>query len=255
MGEKAVKKIKIMSIIVIICMILLLSTKVYAAERFELQISSEASNLNPGDTFTVDIVLDNMNVTSGDQGIGAYSAKITYDTSVLELVSVEQEEGWEVMENENNIVALTSNGEVAKERTKTATGTFKVKDNAKLGETSISLENISGSSGEATIAGTAVSKVITIEEKREENEENNPSGGDNTIGEGNNVGEENVVDNNVGENEIVIRNNTSIPTNVDSTTTAGKELPYTGLRNIAIIGILILIITSIVFYIKYRRAV
>ena len=179
------KKIKIMSIIVIICMILLLSTKVYAAERFELQISSEASNLNPGDTFTVDIVLDNMNVTSGDQGIGAYSAKITYDTSVLELVSVEQEEGWEVMENENNIVALTSNGEVVKERTKTATGTFKVKDNAKLGETSISLENISGSSGEATIAGTAVSKVITIEEKREENEENNPSGGDNTIGEGN----------------------------------------------------------------------
>ena len=69
MGEKAVRKIKIISIIAIICMILLLSTKVYAAESFELQISSEASNLNPGDTFTVDIVLDNMNVTSGDQGI------------------------------------------------------------------------------------------------------------------------------------------------------------------------------------------
>ena len=249
------RKVKTISIMIIMSIILLLSTNVYAAESFELQISSEASSLNPGDTFTADILLDNMDVTSGDQGIGAYSAKITYDTSVLELVSVEQATGWEVMENENNIVALTSDGEVVKERTKTATATFKVKDNTKLGETSISLENISGSSGEVTISGTAVSKGITVEEKREENNNNTTVGGNNTIGRDNTVEDENVVDNNIGENNIDIRNNTSIASNVDSSTTAGKELPYSGLRNIVIMGIVILIIISIVFYIKYKKAV
>ena len=61
--------------------------------------------------------------------------------------------------------------------------------------------------------------------------------------------------NTVEGNDIVIRNNTSIPTNVDSSTTDGKELSYTDLTNIAIMSKVILIITSIVFYIKYRGAV
>lgn len=250
------KKIRLISLITILCTIFLLSTTVYAAESFELQIVSSSASLNPGDTFTVDIVLDNMNVTSGDQGIGAYSARITYDTTILELVSVQQATGWEVMENENNLVALTNDGEVVKDRTVTATATFKVMDDAVFGDTTISLENISGSSGVATIAGTPVSKTITIEEKNEDNEDGNTTGGDNTAGDNNTVGGNNEVgENNVTGNNIIIRNNTSISSNADSSTTANKNLPYAGFTRVAIIGIVILIMASIVFYIKYKRAV
>ena len=252
------KQMKLISIVTFICIILIsLTTLTYAVdESFELQLNSLTKEVVLGNTFEVDIVLDNMNVTSGDQGIGAYSARITYDTTILELVSVQQATGWEVMENENNLVALTNDGEVVKDRTVTATATFKVMDDAVFGDTTISLENISGSSGVATIAGTPVSKTITIEEKNEDNEDGNTTGGDNTAGDNNTVGGNNEVgENNVTGNNIIIRNNTSISSNADSSATANKNLPYAGFTRVAIIGIVILIMASIVFYIKYKRAV
>ena len=159
------KRIKLLAILSILCIILtLFSTNSFAEgeESFDLELEASSTTLNPGGTFSVDIIIDNMNITSGDQGIGAYTAKLTYDTEVLELVSVQQQTGWEVMENEGNIVALTTDGEVVKDRTLTAKATFKVKEDAQLGNTEISLESVSGSSGTATIQGTGVSARIQV---------------------------------------------------------------------------------------------
>ncbi len=221
-------------------------TKSYAADEiFELQLETSSATVHPRDSFSVNIILDNMNITSGDQGIGAYQAKIVYDTNILELVEVTPANGWEVLENEGDMVANTSNAEVVKERTYTATIQFKVLENAVLGDTTISLESIQGSSGTTTIDGTGVSGIVKIEEVAEENP---PVDDDNQDDNQNN---EQKPSNNGGTTN---RNQVGT-TNIDPSGTSNKTLPKTGITNIIIIAIAIVIITAIIFYIKYRRAV
>ena len=243
------KQMKLISIVTFICIILIsLTTLTYAVdESFELQLNSLTKEVVLGNTFEVEIVLDNMNVTSGDQGIGAYNAKLTYDTEVLELVDVQQQAGWEIMENEGNIVALTTDGEVVKNRTLTAKATFKVKEDAQLGDTEISFESVNGSSGKTTIQGAGVSTTVQIVEQNI-----NPGDDENTIEEGNTVENDNTVGENSSSRNNVIKNNMSIQSNVDSTTTANKALPYAGFTGILIIIIAILIVVAIIFYLKYR---
>lgn len=280
------KQIRLLIIISILCMILtLFSTFSYAeGESFELQLSPSSIDLNPGNTFSVNIVIDNINITSGDQGIGAYQAKIIYDTNVLELINVTAATGWETLENEGNMVANTNDGEVVKERTNTATINFKVKDDAADGNTSISLESIQGSSGYTTIDGTGISTTINIQEESNDDNQNttggnnttgnnNTTGGNSTSGNENTAGGNNTTGNNttggnsnVGGNNSTtsgnssnvnssIRNNISISSNVGSSTTANKTLPYAGFTSIIAIAITISIISAIIFYIKYKRAV
>ena len=273
------KRIKLLAILSILCIILtLFSTNSFAEgeESFDLELEASSITLNPGDTFSVDIIIDNINVTSGDQGIGAYQAKIIYDENVLELVNVTAAFGWEVLENEGNMVANTSTGEVVQERTTTATINFRVKDDAEIGNIVISLESIQGSTGYTTIAGNVITEIVAVEEENNDDNNNttgedNTTGNDNTTGGNNSTGNDNTVggnnstgnDNTVSGNNTVggnntntpTRNNTSISSNLDSSTTANKTLPYAGFTSIIAIAIVISIIVAIVFYIKYKRAV
>ena len=182
------------------------------------------------------------------------------------------------------MVANTSTGEVVQERTNTATINFKVKDDAEIGNTTISLDSIQGSSGYTTIDGTGILSTINIEE--ENNNDNNTTGGNNTSGNNNTTGGNNTSGNNNttggnntsgnnntagGSNTVEnnsttggngssdntsIRNNTRVNgSNVDQSTTANKTLPYAGFTSIIAIAVVISIISAIIFYIKYRRAV
>ena len=264
------KNIKVVVILTIVCiMVLVILTNSYAAEgdTFELQLIASTSTLNPGDDFTVNLTLDNIKVTGGDQGIGAYQTKILYDTDILELVSIAPASGWEVSQNEGNIIANTSNGQVVKQKTNTAIINFKVKDNVTSDNTTISLESVSGSSGE-TIIGKGVSAKINITGKQEENKpsEDNQTENENTVSGNNQAGNNNSTDtnnqtgtnnivggNNLITNNIPVKNNTIINcSNIDKTTTANKSLPKTGFTNIIVLAIVILSIVSIVSLIKYK---
>ena len=264
------KRIKLASIITILLVVFaMIAPKSYAAdESFELQLEASSTTLHPGDSFSVNIMIDNMNVTSGDQGIGAYQAKIIYDTNALELVNVTPATGWEVLENEGNMVANTSNAEVVKARTHTATINFKVLDDVTLGDTTISLESIQGSSGTTTINGTGISEVVSIEEESSNPpiDDDNPSGDNNTVGDDNTTGDDNTVgdDNTAGNNNNnnnnaggsnTNRKQISTSSKNNQATTSNKVLPYAGIRNAIIIAIGVVIVTAVVFYIKYRRAV
>lgn len=253
------KRIKLAVMITIILVIFAMITpKSYAAdESFELQLEASSTTLHPGDSFSVNIMIDNMNITSGDQGIGAYQAKIIYDVNALELVGVTAATGWEAFENEGNMVVNTSSGEVVTERTHTATINFKVLDNVTLGDTTISLESIQGSSGTTTIDGTGIAEVVSIEE-----ETTNPPIDDNNPSDDNNnppVDDNNPSDDNnnpPADNNGGTTNTNQIGTsNSAQSTTSNKVLPYAGIRNILMIAIGAAIIVAVVFYIKYKRAV
>lgn len=259
------KRIKLAVMITIILVIFAMITpKSYAAdESFELQLEASSTTLHPGDSFSVNIMIDNMNITSGDQGIGAYQAKIIYDANALELVGVTAATGWEAFENEGNMVVNTSSGEVVTERTHTATINFKVLDNVSLGDTTISLESIQGSSGTTTIDGTGIAEVVSIEEEttnppiddnNPSDDNNNPPADDNNPSDNNNPSDDDntpPADNNGGTT-----NTNQIGTsNSAQSTTSNKVLPYAGIRNILMIAIGVAIIVAVVFYIKYKRAV
>lgn len=259
------KRIKLAVMITIILVIFAMITpKSYAAdESFELQLEASSTTLHPGDSFSVNIMIDNMNITSGDQGIGAYQAKIIYDANALELVGVTAATGWEAFENEGNMVVNTSSGEVVTERTHTATINFKVLDNVSLGDTTISLESIQGSSGTTTIDGTGIAEVVSIEEEttnppiddnNPSDDNNNPPADDNNPSDNNNPSDDDntpPADNNGGTT-----NTNQIGTsNSAQSTTSNKVLPYAGIRNILMIAIGAAIIVAVVFYIKYKRAV
>lgn len=250
------KKIKIISILVLL-IITSLTINTYAAteESFELKLETSIGSINPEETFSINIVLDNIKVTTGDLGIGAYSAVIKYDTNILEIVNATAATNWEIMTNEGNIIANTKNAEVVKEKQNTATIEFKVKKTAKLEDTEIKIENIEGSSGLTTINGKGISKKVTIKEKQAEkpndNNQNTNTPNQNTPNQNTNTPNQNIQGNN-NQHQQNIGENKNISTNTNKKAT---KLPYAGVSNILKILLVTVIITTILIYIKYRRAI
>lgn len=254
------KKLAIISVIIITILSIFNISKAETTETFELYLETNNKKIEPGKEFSADIILDNIAVTSGDQGIAGYTAKIVYDTNVLELVSVKSND-WEVMENEGNIIVNTKDAEVVKERTITAQATFKLKDSAKSGKTTINLDNIEGTSGITTIKGTTRNLEMQIVINKPSNNTNNTGNTTgNTTGNisGNNtsnmIGNTNTSGNSVNGNNINTSKNV-ITGNIEKPSTSKQpSLPYAGVRNV-VIGIAVVIaVIAIYFYIKYRRA-
>lgn len=210
--EKNLKIKKIISIILVALMIF--STKVCAAntDSYTTTISTANMQVKRGDTITVAIGLKDIAIESGDKGIGAYTATLNFDTSVLEYIKSDSTDAWEApFYQGGNLTGNTKDGEVVKENGNIGTITFKVKDNAKLGDTTISLNNFSGSNAKTDVPTEDVSIKITVRDNKTNNENsNNHNGGNNQNGNGNHSS-------NQGDNSI-----------------KGGKLPQTGETNIGV---------------------
>ena len=65
-----------------------LTTKAYAAnDSFKTTLQSSSSNVQTNKEVTITIGISDISIESGDKGIGAYTAKVDFDSSVLEYVS------------------------------------------------------------------------------------------------------------------------------------------------------------------------
>ncbi len=151
----------------IILMILLMvcTAKVYAvSDSFHTTLTINNSQAKRGDTITVTIGLKDIAIQSGEKGIGAYTAEIQFDSSVLEYVSVNGTDKWEApLYQDGFITSNTKDAKVVNTAQSIATITFKIKENAKLGETSIALKNFSGSTaGSDILASSNGSTKLTI---------------------------------------------------------------------------------------------
>ena len=153
---------KIIGIILII--MLIFSQNVYAFnDSFKTNLSVNTSQVKKGENVTVNISLSDIAIESGEKGIGAYTAKIDFDSSVLEYVSTGGTQNWEApFYKEKMIVGNTSNGEVMKTSGSIGTITFKVKDDAKAGETTIKLTNFSGSTAVTDVSASNTSVKLTV---------------------------------------------------------------------------------------------
>ena len=123
-GENFMKKALFTgAVITLLCIPSVAYAKGTAGVKFEGQ-----NNVNVGDEFTVNMVIDNVNDTEyGIVGLGGY---ITYDNNVLELVNTEQGNSYEILINRNNnkIIGIDYTMENGiKERTNIFKLTFKAK--------------------------------------------------------------------------------------------------------------------------------
>lgn len=155
---------KTISIIVMILMVVY-TTKVYAVkDSFHTTLTINRAQAKRGDTITITIGLKDIAIESAEKGIGAYTAEIQFDSSVLEYVSVNGTDKWEApLYQDGFITSNTKDAKVVNTTQSIATITFKVKENAKLGETSISLRNFSGSAaGPDILASSNGATKLTI---------------------------------------------------------------------------------------------
>ncbi len=172
------------AVVTLLCVPSVAFAKGTAGIKFEGQ-----NNVNVGDEFTVNMVIDSVNDTEyGVVGLGGY---ITYDTDVLELVNTEQGNSYEILINRNNnkIIGIDYTMENGiKERTNMFKLTFRAKA---AGDSNITLTegevedrydsidfNVNGlyvTSNEAKVEENVAQEEVKIEENNEiyvEKEEN-----------------------------------------------------------------------------------
>ena len=161
--KNSIKSKKAISIILTVIM-LLFTTNVYAAnDSFKTALSVNNSSVKRGENVTITISLNDISIESGEKGIGAYTASLEFNSSVFEYVKTEGTDKWEApVYQEKRIVGNTVDGEVVNTNQSIGTITFKVKEDATLGETTIKLTNFSGSNAETDISSEDATVKITI---------------------------------------------------------------------------------------------
>lgn len=207
---------------------LVITTKVYAAsDKFETTLKASSSNVKREATVTITIGLDKISVEGGDKGIGGYTGKVRFDSSVLEYVSAAGTDNWEKPTYQDGLItATTSGGEVAKTTQNIATVTFKVKKDAKLGESTISLENFSGTNAKDDISAENKSVKITVVDQN-----GNSSDSGNNGNSGTNSGSNDNQNTSGNKNDQL----NVIDTTKKDTSTKKGSLPKTGNSNIILL--------------------
>lgn len=152
---------------VLIVAILFLSSVVHATtDSFKTALSANNSQIKRGEEVTVTLKLSDISIESGEKGIGAYSAKIDFDSAIFEYVSISGSGKWDIpLYQDKLITATTTDGNVINTNQSIATVTLKVKSNATLGDTTIRLTNFSGSTAASNVSAPDSSVKITIEDR------------------------------------------------------------------------------------------
>ncbi len=243
---------------------------VWAVETFQIGVKSDKTQYNQGEKVTIEISLENLNLTTEEQGISAYSAKIEYDADIFENATFSGTNQWEGSMQNGAITGATKDGKVVSQEQTIATVTLMVKEDAKLGSTTISVSNFVGSNETNEISGSDGEVTINIVEETQNQVSNNAiydNGieGTNTVNNTTNM-VQNVTnslvenrENTVGTINVVTSNNHQtgesgqLPTITDNTI-ANTKIPQTG-ENEWIFTILALSILGLIvaLYIRQRR--
>lgn len=259
--KEIIKNKKIVGIILIMIALFvanILNPNVYAAnDSFKTSLTVDNSQVKRGDTFTVTISLSDILIESGEKGIGAYTAKLDFDSSCLEYVSTDGTDKWEApFYQDKLIIGTTNDGLVVNTSQSIGSITFKVKEDAKLGETTIKLVNFYGSTAENDVYADDSSINVTIMDKQSGDENQGDSSNPNENQGGNSNGNSSENGNgstgsngNQGGNSGI---NGSGSTNTNKESSKGT-LPKTGESNIVIYSLIsVFTLILLVYGIKMR---
>lgn len=242
---------KVISISLILLIIICITGNVYAVLKCNVNMKTEKSEYNKGDTVTIDVNISNI---ESDRGVISFGGTLEYDKDSLKLEKIQGLNGWETpgigtSYNETNGKFIITRSGLGKNDETMFKLIFTVKNESKQNLV-IRLKDISLADGIAPIKINEVNKNITI---KEATQNPNPQPGDNDSKPGDNI-DNTDNDSKPGNNSNIGNNsNTSNSISKKDNTTANKIIPKTG-DKILIFPILIgtLTIISILFVIKVK---
>lgn len=156
------KKTLVTFIIMIITMVLCVAP--VQAASFGVKITPNKTEVKRGESVTLVVAVNNINVEG--KGLTALYSVIEYDTTVfnpLEASNFKALNGWDTPTfNTNNNKILTAKGAYETADTNVFEITLTTKATAPIGNTSVTLKNITGSDNESDIAVANVSCALQI---------------------------------------------------------------------------------------------
>lgn len=230
---------KIISILTIITIILLGTINVYAEGETitpNIEINLKGQTTITEEAKTVELTLSLGEFTEIEENIVlGYETSLEYDTNMFESVKVEGLNGWTATYEESTKALI---GELstatAKANTDITKITLTLKDGIQAGDTgTVKISNLLLSDGENDFTFNK-EVTITMEETKK------PEGNNN---------------NNSSNNDMEVGKNNTLSTNGTNTdkTTAVTKLPSAGMKNIFIIAIVIIGITGMISFIRYKN--
>lgn len=178
------KIIKLITMGILMMTFVIVPARVQAeSNSYEIFLTSNRKEVLKGEKFEITITVDNINVTTGQKGIGAYKAKINYDNAMFDMVEIKGLGNWEeLIQNGNEIVATTKDGECVNTRQEIAIITFIAKTEISNITSVIKISDFKASDTENTIATEdkeievkVNSKSDNINEGNQENTDKNNS--------------------------------------------------------------------------------
>lgn len=233
-------KAKRIIILLIVVSILSMSfcVKATTGDKYDIALTADSTTLKAGDTVTLSLKVDNINIQSGEKGIGAYEGTIIYDSNIFEGIKMNSNEDWDTPTlNEGRFTSVRSDGLCTSQTQEIASITLKVKDNATSVNTKIQIKDFEASNGEENISTENKEITLKIEAKQAPNEDNKGNTTDKDTNNGNNT-------------KLDVDNKN---TTINKNTSTQNKLPYTGVSETLGIFIIILITAGIFSYIKYKR--
>lgn len=162
-------KNKLFSVILITLLALLISiTPVLATTSFNVSLSANTTRVAQGDEVVLTISLKDF--TAGETGINAIGLTLDYDKSVFETLATSNlatsQGGWgaPTFNPANGRIAMDASGFVA-ENHEMLKVTFKVKENATVGSTTITVKDVEGADGVSDIRPADQKITLTITKK------------------------------------------------------------------------------------------
>lgn len=211
-------KISKIFILTLFSILILITTSMAADSSYQIELLPNKTEVIKGEAFYITIEIDPSTV---EGGIGAYTAEIKYDSNVFEITKLEGLGNWETpIINDGKIIATTNDGECVTTKQEIAKITFIAKTDIINTTSEIQVENFQASNVE-TIE-TAENKKVEIGIKQEEispgEEQNN-----NTPGQSTNTNKQDSL--------------------------ANSNLPFAGMQNtiIPIISVIILIAITVAY--------
>lgn len=252
------KQMKTILTIIIMASLLLIGINTsYAAETTNFSVTLTTTNTNVKQGEKVDVIVKIGGFTNIGEGVNSFMAELVYDETKLTIDSnsIVAQNGWDTPTYESGKI-LTLKGSMVTSEEAIIKMTFTVKDNAALGETTISLNNPEAANTENDFVGKAGETKLTITKVEEQNsgdkdpstpEPSNPQPSD---PEPTNPQPSNPQTSDTSTNQP----NTN---NSDAKETIAKEpLPKTGYTyGIIVVAIIAIAVIGIIAYKKYKNAI
>lgn len=264
--KKVIKSIIVMLAIFIVALINVNSS--YAADSTNFSVILTASSTDVQQGATVDVYIAIGQFSNIGEGVNAFMGKLEYDSNKLTLDSnnIVAQNSWDAPSYENEKL-LTLKGSMIKAQENIIKLTFKVKESAATGATTIKITNAEAANTTTDFVGKDGSVTITIVKKSEQpssgNEENDSGNNGQTVNQGetgNSNGQQTGGEQQKGDNEQTPGKQITVQAGSEGTTTkdestSQEDLPKTGTSYMIVAIMAGIIVIAIIVHKKYRKIV